>query len=351
MTNIKGVLLLVDGNIKDITIPYKKTKNSKKKKTIKLNELDITYKLFENIESCELENIGEWELENNDSIIAYGYTNGIHENNHELLPLENIMAKNNKYYGDILLLKLDNNKNIISINSNNYEEIYTKCFTVYNDSNDEPIDIECYTSEDSEHSTSEEDLSDEEVIENYECDNETIINYKEEINDINKEIRFKIKKLFNTILCECDSNELENSIYNYSINKLTEIIHSKIDNDLLNKIYINKVRSLYSNIKPDSYIRNKKLIQKINDNKINIIELPNMSSQELFPEHWKKIIDEKYKRDKLLYESKQESMTDQFKCSRCKKRECTYYELQTRSADESMTTFITCVPCGNRWKQ
>ena len=29
---------------------------------------------------------------------------------------------------------------------------------------------------------------------------------------------------------------------------------------------------------------------------------------------------------------------------------CTYYQLQTRSADEPMTTFVTCINCGNRWK-
>jgi transcription elongation factor S-II len=29
---------------------------------------------------------------------------------------------------------------------------------------------------------------------------------------------------------------------------------------------------------------------------------------------------------------------------------CTYYQLQTRSADEPMTTFVTCVNCDNRWK-
>ena len=76
-----------------------------------------------------------------------------------------------------------------------------------------------------------------------------------------------------------------------------------------------------------------------------------MSFQELYPEHWKKMMDEKYKRDKMLYEEKAEAMTDQFKCGRCKSRKCTYYELQTRSADEAMTTFITCLNCGNRWKQ
>lgn len=42
--------------------------------------------------------------------------------------------------------------------------------------------------------------------------------------------------------------------------------------------------------------------------------------------------------------------TDQFRCGRCGKRKCTYYQLQTRSADEPMTTFVTCVNCDNHWK-
>ncbi|PWZ21523.1 Transcription elongation factor TFIIS [Zea mays] len=42
--------------------------------------------------------------------------------------------------------------------------------------------------------------------------------------------------------------------------------------------------------------------------------------------------------------------TDQFKCARCGQRKTTYYQLQTRSADEPMTTFVTCVNCNNHWK-
>jgi len=47
---------------------------------------------------------------------------------------------------------------------------------------------------------------------------------------------------------------------------------------------------------------------------------------------------------------KKEASTDAFKCGKCGKRMCTYYQLQTRSADEPMTTFVTCVNCDNRWK-
>ena len=44
------------------------------------------------------------------------------------------------------------------------------------------------------------------------------------------------------------------------------------------------------------------------------------------------------------------SSTDQFKCGKCGQRKCTYYQMQTRSADEPMTTFVTCTVCNNRWK-
>lgn len=62
--------------------------------------------------------------------------------------------------------------------------------------------------------------------------------------------------------------------------------------------------------------------------------------------------DNEYIKDSLLA-SQMASVaadTDMFKCSRCKQRKCTYAQLQTRSCDEPMTTFVTCTVCGNRWK-
>ena len=45
-----------------------------------------------------------------------------------------------------------------------------------------------------------------------------------------------------------------------------------------------------------------------------------------------------------------QSATDQFSCPRCKARKANYVQVQTRSADEPMTTFITCLECGKKWK-
>ncbi len=46
----------------------------------------------------------------------------------------------------------------------------------------------------------------------------------------------------------------------------------------------------------------------------------------------------------------QQAETDQFICGKCRSRKCTYYQMQTRSADEPMTTFVTCTNCRNAWK-
>lgn len=39
-----------------------------------------------------------------------------------------------------------------------------------------------------------------------------------------------------------------------------------------------------------------------------------------------------------------------YECPKCKKRDCTFYEKQTRSADEPMTQFINCNVCKYNWK-
>jgi len=40
-----------------------------------------------------------------------------------------------------------------------------------------------------------------------------------------------------------------------------------------------------------------------------------------------------------------------FQCPKCKGYSTTYYSMQTRSADEPMTNFVTCLPCNKRFRR
>jgi len=92
------------------------------------------------------------------------------------------------------------------------------------------------------------------------------------------------------------------------------------------------------------------LVGLLNNNEIKPHQIAFMTHQELDPEKWDKLIQLKMKRDKYKYETNLEAATDTFKCRKCYSNKCTYYQMQTRSADEPMTTFVTCINCGNRWK-
>jgi transcription elongation factor S-II len=161
-------------------------------------------------------------------------------------------------------------------------------------------------------------------------------------------VQFLDKELNEINLCR----KIEKSIYNYCI-KISKgkCIKKSWNNPVFKNLYISKIRSIYSNIKEDSYIQNKTFKNRIISSEIDPNTIADLSSYDIFPEVWRELIDLKTRRDKLKYELKPEAMTDVFKCRKCSSRSCSYYEVQTRSADEPMTQFINCLECGNRWRQ
>ena len=166
------------------------------------------------------------------------------------------------------------------------------------------------------------------------------------------DIRLWVRNKINTeIKNKSLSEQVEKGIYNWTIIQADEYGIAKLwDNTKFKQIYVNKVMSIYANIKKKSYIGNKRLLNRLKDGEFKPEDLAFLDAQTMFPEHWKELIDEKYKRDKILYEVRTEHATDIYQCGRCRKRMCTYYELQTRSADEPTTIFVTCLNCGKRWK-
>ena len=116
-----------------------------------------------------------------------------------------------------------------------------------------------------------------------------------------------------------------------------------------NAEYKSKIRSLFVNLKDKN---NPGLRRSIVDGDISVEKLSKMSSQEMASED-RKNADRRIQEENFhnsLAAAEQQAETDAFQCSRCKQRKCRYRQAQTRSADEPMTTFVTCTNCGNRWK-
>jgi transcription elongation factor S-II len=111
------------------------------------------------------------------------------------------------------------------------------------------------------------------------------------------------------------------------------------------------VKSMAANFHPDSYVKNTELYQRYKDGQVGFAEMISMNSYQLFEGRWRDSFVAQQAREKRQLEGNKAMATDRFYCTRCHKRECTYYEMQTRSADEPMTIFITCINCGKHWRQ
>jgi len=389
MVNI--VVLLSDGDIKDLEIKLKsEDRNKPFNNIIRYKKKFSQFTDNINIGKGKITEINTWNI-SGEKLVAYGYLKGDNKNNHELPIIDD--TKNSKlYYEDIIIVKLNNNNILLDFKTEDYESMYNDLFCNKNNdlSESETSDIEPTEDEldiDSVIISDDDDdvnFEDDDGFDDDEEDTESVIKnnkkngiinllddedhsinnnieyvehditndlLKYDENDSYNDIRTSNINIFTTLITQDKAKQIEESIYNYSkdISKKRNIL-PLWTNDVFKHIYKNKSISLYTNINNKSYINNVTLIEKIKKNKINIDNLAFMTFQELFPEHWKKILDEQNKRYKLMWEDEQEAMTDQFKCGRCKQRKCTYYELQTRSADEGMTTFITCLTCGNFWK-
>jgi DNA-directed RNA polymerase subunit M/transcription elongation factor TFIIS len=168
-------------------------------------------------------------------------------------------------------------------------------------------------------------------------------------DDIRKTV---VQKFNNIIKKKSISRRIEQSIFNYIIGVAKQKnITRGWNNSIFKKLYLSKVRSIYSNLDSESYIENKTFLKRILEKQLKDTEIGRLTTQDIFPENWEKLLEEKIKRDKIKYELKPEAMTSAFKCRKCGSRETSYYEVQTRSADEPMTQFITCLNCYNHWKQ
>ncbi|XP_052003075.1 transcription elongation factor A protein 3-like isoform X6 [Xyrauchen texanus] len=134
-----------------------------------------------------------------------------------------------------------------------------------------------------------------------------------------------------------------------------EVMAAEIEDHVYQEIkatdmkYKNRVRSRISNLKDH---KNPNLRKNVLAGAIELSRLASMTAEEMASDELKQL------RNVLTQEAIREhqmaktggTTTDLLQCGKCRKKNCTYNQVQTRSADEPMTTFVLCNECGNRWK-
>ncbi|XP_035490748.1 transcription elongation factor A protein 1 isoform X1 [Scophthalmus maximus] len=113
--------------------------------------------------------------------------------------------------------------------------------------------------------------------------------------------------------------------------------------------YKNRVRSRISNLKDmkNPNLRRTVLCGSVTPERMAKMTAEEMASDEL--KEMRKNLTKEAVRDHQMATTGG-TQTDLFTCGKCKGKCCTYTQVQTRSADEPMTTFVFCNECGNRWK-
>jgi DNA-directed RNA polymerase subunit M/transcription elongation factor TFIIS len=143
---------------------------------------------------------------------------------------------------------------------------------------------------------------------------------------------FMLRKLGEYFKDKAMVREMEDSIHRHKMNK---------------KDYKSQCFLIISNI------RNKKTNFHTNLVRRNIsLDIGCMTHKDIWPQLWAMPNMQPGHKAQVVYQD-QESTDESpslIQCHSCKQYKVTYYEMQTRSADEPMTCFCTCLNCGKKWK-
>jgi DNA-directed RNA polymerase subunit M/transcription elongation factor TFIIS len=160
------------------------------------------------------------------------------------------------------------------------------------------------------------------------------------INNINRGVNIiKLSKYVNLNIAE----QIENGIFE---NTLIKVSNESIENiEFVINIYEDKVYDICLNLDINNKrINNKILLPLILEKKIKPSQIAFMAPHQIHPMRWSKQLEKQKILDDI---NNNQKVTDIYKCYRCKERKCITTQMQTRSADEPMTIFVTCLVCYN----
>ena len=165
-------------------------------------------------------------------------------------------------------------------------------------------------------------------------------------------IREKSTKNFEKITNEKNCKILERAIFNSVVRKLEGIYGRKLkksdlDNEDFRSNYISVVYETF--VSMNSGVKCKEQIERLNNNKIGLLAY-DFRDQKFVDDQETKNIEEPPKAKPGIHRCNKCYHNKDLKHDEERGKRTWYYELQTRSSDEPMTVFITCLDCGFRWK-
>lgn len=142
------------------------------------------------------------------------------------------------------------------------------------------------------------------------------------------------------------------------VQTIEEAMHLKFKADMQG--YKQKYMKLVFNLKKNAPLRGNVLRQSVSAQALVEMSSEELQTEEL-KEKLKKVQDDIDNERRLDWgEANAEELNAQadclkgaqglFECGKCHSRKTTNYQKQTRSADEPMTVFVSCLNCRNRWR-
>ena len=162
-------------------------------------------------------------------------------------------------------------------------------------------------------------------------------------------------KIIDILPCGCDfldlvAKNIEIGVFNYAIKKAKEFtVVRKWSNNVFVNIYITRLRTIFYNLQHSLFLREYLFSEPALATE-KARQMAFMKHEDMNPQIWKEMIMEKQHREMQKFETTITASTTTFTCKRCKSTNCTYEAVQTRSADEAMTIFVSCLDCGNSFK-
>lgn len=140
------------------------------------------------------------------------------------------------------------------------------------------------------------------------------------------------------------SLKIELSIFEYA---LIYCLNNGFDIKFFKPVYDDKIYNILANLNPSHQINNNTLKNNILNETINPAFITFLSPSQIHPLKWQYWVKKKeykeWRENNIAY-------TDAYKCFKCGESKSKISQAQTRSADEPMTTFVTCLVCYNTYK-